>query len=62
RLPRSFKVKNVDGSPNTAGCITHGIWVAYEFAGKKFKDMFHITDLGDQKIILGMPWLESHNP
>jgi hypothetical protein len=36
--------------------------VAYEFAGKKFKDMFHITDLGDQQIILGMPWLESHNP
>ena len=26
------------------------------------KDLFYITDLRDQKIILGIPWLKHFNP
>ena len=52
----------MDGSPNKNGRITHFVPIQYEFGGKTFNEEFHITHLGDQKIILGMPWLESHNP
>ncbi|HEX3418956.1 MAG TPA: RNase H-like domain-containing protein, partial [Stellaceae bacterium] len=30
--------------------------------GVRFKDWFLITSLGDQRIILGMPWLKEHDP
>ena len=62
RLDTSIRVRNVDGSPNKDGRITHYVQLQYEFGGKHFKEDFHITHLGDQRIILGMPWLESHNP
>ena len=52
----------MDGSPNKNRRITHSVPIQYEFGGKTFNEEFHITHLGDQKIILGMPWLESHNP
>ena len=62
RLTTSIRVRNVDGSPNRDGRITHFVPIKYEIGGKTIEEEFHITHLGDQKIILGMPWLEHHNP
>jgi hypothetical protein len=30
--------------------------------GKKHTEQFLITELGNQKVILGLPWLQKHNP
>ena len=55
-------VRNVDGSLNEGGEITHKILLPYIIEGVRFKDWFLITSLGDQKMILGMPWLQDYNP
>jgi hypothetical protein len=34
----------------------------YDIQGIKMKDPFFITNLGDQKLILGTPWLKHCNP
>ncbi|KIJ58491.1 hypothetical protein HYDPIDRAFT_51605, partial [Hydnomerulius pinastri MD-312] len=52
-LCSSITVKNVDGSPNKAGLITHYSTLFI---------CFLITDLGKEDIILGLPWLTSENP
>ena len=62
KLKRPLKVKNVDGSPNRKGWITHHTLVNYSIHGVKMKDWFFITDIGDQDMILGMPWLKTCNP
>ena len=64
KLKRPLKVKNIDGSPNKSrkGFITHHILVDYSIHGIKMKDWFFITDIGDQDMILGMPWLKVCNP
>ncbi|KIL56604.1 hypothetical protein M378DRAFT_16957 [Amanita muscaria Koide BX008] len=62
KLKKPLKVKNVDRSPNRKGWITHHILVHYSMHGIKMKDWFFITDIGDQDMILGMPWLKICNP
>src|ERR1700730_14370964 len=62
KLKRPLKVKNVDGSTNRKGFITHHVLVHYSMHGIKMKDWFFITDIGDQDMILGIPWLRTCNP
>src|SRR5487761_490078 len=62
KLRYPLKAKNVDGSENKKGKITHQIMLHYDVQGVKMKDYFFITDIGDQKIILGIPWLKRCNP
>ena len=62
KLRHPLKCKNVDGTINKKGRITHQIMIAYDIEGIKMKDLFFITDLGDQKMILGIPWLKHFNP
>ena len=62
RLARPIKVRNVDGTQNRGGSITHEILLSYEIGSQNFTEWFNITDLGDQTMILGIPWLQKHNP
>ena len=62
KLRRPLKCKNVDRSENKKGTITHQVMISYSIRGIEMKDLFYITDLGDQKIILGIPWLKHFNP
>ena len=61
-LKRAIIIKNVDGTWNTAGKITHEARVKYQIGRQEFNEWFLITKLGDQQLILGMPWLRQHNP
>src|SRR5258708_35762960 len=62
KLRKPLKVKNVDGTPNKKKYITHQILVNYSIQGIKMKDWFFITNIGDQDMILGIPWLKICNP
>ena len=68
---RKFKVKNleelikafnVDGTKNNKGTIKSYVDLEFWIEHKKFREWFHVTGLGKQKIILGFPWLNKHNP
>ena len=62
KLKEPIPVRNVDGSFNEGGEITHRIALPYTIEGVRFKDWFLITLLGDQRMILGIPWLKKHDP
>jgi hypothetical protein len=55
-------VRNADNSPNSSGLITHSIDLELQYAGKPQQFRFLVTDLGDNFIILGYPFLAHNNP
>ena len=55
-----IKVRNIDGTYNESGAITEKCLI--NFNDKTMTEWFYVTTLGDQNLILGLPWLEKHNP
>ena len=62
QLPRARKVCNVDGTTNKQGDITHFTDLEVQTGAKRIKMRFFLTDLGEQKIILGYPWFAAMQP
>ena len=62
QLPRARKVCNVDGTSNKQGDITHFTDLEVQTGSKKVKMRFFLTDLGEQKVILGYPWFAAMQP
>jgi hypothetical protein len=52
----------VDGTENKQGTIRYYTDLDIQVNGKTSTEQFLITGLGNQKIILGLPWLRKHNP
>ncbi|EEB88780.1 hypothetical protein MPER_13203 [Moniliophthora perniciosa FA553] len=42
--------------------ITHSVLFEYSSGTKTFCEEFMISGLGKEKLILGLPWLQNHNP
>ena len=61
-LEKPIKAFNVDGTENKKGTIKSYVDLEFRIEHKKFKELFYMTGLGKQKIILGFPWLNKHNP
>ena len=61
QLKELIKAFNVDGTKNKKGTIKSYVDLEFQIKHKKFKEQFHVTGLGKQKIILGFPWLNKHN-
>jgi hypothetical protein len=61
-LKKPIKVRNVDGTFNRNGAITERCLINLEVNDKIMTEWFYVTALGDQDLILGLPWLEKHNP
>jgi hypothetical protein len=61
-LERPIKVRNIDGTFNTTGEITHYINLMMCHADKKVKERFYVTGLSGIELILGYPWLRDFNP
>ena len=57
-----IKVRNVDGTYNENGAITERCLIPFRIKDKTMTEWFYITMIGDQDLILGLPWLEKHNP
>ena len=59
---RPIRVQNVDRTENVDGRITEKCLITFYICGKHLAEWFYVTALGDQSLILGLPWLEEHNP
>ena len=55
-------VYNADGSQNANGKITHEVELRFVIQGHVTKGWFHVVDLGQKSVIIGMSWLRAHNP
>ena len=62
QLPRARKVCNVNGTSNRQGDITHFTDLEVQTGPKRVKMRFFLTDLGEQKVILGYPWFATMQP
>ena len=62
KLRRPIMVRNVDGTGNSGGLITHEVEVNLYFKGHVERVRIDVCDLGKTEVILGMPWLQAHNP
>jgi len=61
KLERPLMVKNVDGTVNSRGAITHQVECNVFYKGHVERMRMNICDLGKTEVILGMPWLAAHN-
>ena len=62
QLPRARKVCHMDGTPNKEGDITHFTNLEVQTGQKRVRMRFFLTNLGDQKLILGYPWFAAMQP
>jgi gag-polyprotein putative aspartyl protease len=62
KLPKPRKVKNVDGTLNQSGEVKEGVILIIKHDRKPRKHLFYITNIGEDDVILGYPFLEAANP
>ena len=62
KLERPVAIRNVDGMNNSRGVITHQVEVNVYYKSHMERMRIDVCDLGKTDIILGMPWLQVHNP
>ena len=62
KLDRPIKVRNIDGSDNREGSITHEVEVNLYYRGHIEQVRIDVCELGKTEVILGIPWLVAHNP
>ena len=62
KLERPVQVKNVDGTNNSAGAITHQVEVNVYYKGHIERMRMDVCDLGKTDVILEMLWLQAYNP
>jgi len=62
KLKKPLSVKNVDGTANVGGAITHQVECNMFFKGHVERVRIDVCNLGKTELILGMPWLVAHNP
>ena len=62
-LQHPIKLYNIDGSLNCAGSITHSVRLMTQVDKNPPQLLeFLVTNLGNEDIILGLPWLRRVNP
>ena len=62
RLPHPRIIYNIDGTLNKAGSITHKTQLQIQFKNLTRTVDFYITDLGQDRAVLGFPFLKEFNP
>ena len=61
-LEWAWKIWNIDGTNNKAGLIMNYVDLNIQMGQKQAKMRFLITDLGNEDLILGYPWLANFEP
>jgi len=61
KLERLLRVRNIDGSDNSGGAITHEAKANVYYKGYVERVRLDVCELGKVDVILGMPWLAAHN-
>jgi len=62
KLDQLLQVKNVDGTGNSRGAITHEVKVNMSYKEHVERVQMNVCKLGKTDVILGIPWLVAHNP
>ena len=62
KLEQPIRARNMDGTDNKQGTIQFYTDLNIRISDQTFLERFYITRLGNQKVILGLPWLRKHNP
>jgi len=62
KLKRPLVVRNIDGTNNSGGAITHQVECNVFYKGHMERIRMDVCDLGKTEVILGMLWLAAHNP
>jgi len=62
KLERPVVVRNVDRTNNSGGAITHQVEVNMYYKSHIERMRMDVYDLGKTDVILGMLWLQAHNP
>ena len=62
KLECPVPVKNVDGTPNKDEQLTHCVHLWVQLGEKKELMLFYLTNLEEDRILLGFPWLTAFNP
>jgi len=61
KLKNPLLVRNVDGTVNAGGAITHQVECNMFFKGHMERARMDVCNLGKTEVILGMPWLAAYN-
>jgi len=61
KLPKPKTVQNIDGTRNSVGTIDQAAYLDLTYNGKKNTYNFYIIDLGEDHMVLGMPFLAAVN-
>ncbi len=61
-LQRPRKIWNIDNTANQAGNITHYITLNIQTGGIQKTIQFLVTNIGNEDIILGYPWMAAFEP
>ena len=61
-LETPMKARNIDGTENKWGTIRQFIDLDLKINGRSCNTRLLVTGLGNERIILGFPWLAEHNP
>jgi hypothetical protein len=56
------KVYNVDGTKNQGGIIDKSCVLHVQWGEQQVTQRFYVTNLGQDHVILGYPWLQEFNP
>ena len=62
KMERPIPIRNVDGTKNKSGNIEYFCWLLVNLGSEKAKMKFYLTSLGNDRIILGYPFLWYFNP
>ena len=61
-MEKPVQVRNIDSTNNSIGAITHQVEVNMYYKGYIERMRMDVCDLGKTDVILGIPWLQVHNP
>ena len=61
-LKKPIMARNIDGTLNKTGTITSYVDLTVKIDGRTMDIQLLVTGLGNQRIILGFPWLNECNP
>jgi len=62
KLKRLLIVRNMNGTGNSRGNITHQVEVNVFYKNHIERMRMDVCNLGKTEVILGIPWLQAHNP
>jgi len=61
-IEKKIQIFNADGTENNSRTIENCIWLKIQMGKKKISTRFLVTELGKDKMILGLLWLKQYNP